>query len=192
MDLTIYRRIYPKLRLSWSLYQKFVHKDLMGVFDYLTDKQYERTGAILRGTDIHKKIELEGIKKVAGLEKLIDVSLDYKVEDKIVLEREKYQIVCQPDLYNEELVIDWKSGLTGGYEQQLQLYMWAIGEKCLTGYLVPVGENEKGVFVKRGVKQYARSKYASDWEYKFDTIAQEITGLIQKGFLERYLLENLL
>ena len=187
MDLTNYRRMYPKLRLSWSLYQKFMHKDIMGIFDYLTEKPRESSQVMSEGSRIHKRIELEGIGKVAGLEKLIDVSAPYQVESKIVLERDKYQIVCQPDLYNAELVLDWKTGITSGYEQQLQLYMWAIGAKCLNGYLVPIREKDGIVVVKRGIKQYQRSKWAQDWEYKFEDMANDIQTMLRGGFLEKYL-----
>lgn len=184
MDLKKYRHIYPKLRLSWSLYQKFARKDIIGIFDYLTDKKRETNEACSEGTRIHTKIELEGIKNIRGIEKLIDISQDYFLESKVILERKDYLIVCKPDLYNDEVVIDWKTGGTNGYEQQLQLYMWAID--CKIGYLVPIGERE-GLYVKRGVKEYRRSRYAGDWEYKFEDMANDIQTWIKNGQLDRYL-----
>ena len=187
MDITDYPRLYPKLRLSWSLYQRFIRKDIRGIFDYLTGNYGERSDACNRGYQIHSRIELEGIKNVQGLEKLIDMSLDYKIEGKVILERNEYLIVCKPDLYCEEFVIDWKTGCTTGYEQQLQLYMWAIGKKCLDGFIVPIGEEDQELYVKRGIKQYKRSRYAEDWEYRFSDMANDIETWIKKGLLNKYL-----
>ena len=187
MDLTQYKRLYPKFRLSWSLYQKYVRKDIMGCLNYLLSMPDFQPNAE-RGHRIHEKIELEGFKNVRGIEDLIDMSKDYKIESKVELERDKYIIVCKPDLYSEDFVLDWKTGHTNGYEQQLQLYMWAIGDSCRTGYIIPIDEDLEGkLTIRHGTRQYQRSKYAGDWEQRFDFLAGEVQSWINDGLLERHL-----
>lgn len=187
-----YKHLYPKLRLSWSLYQKFVQKDTIGIFNYLLDIEAPKSLAASEGSRIHKKIELEGIKNVLGLEKLIDVGKEYRIESKIVVERNDYLIVCQPDLYCEDFVIDWKTGGTSGYEGQLQLYMWAIGERCLNAYIVPIKEIDGKIVVQRGIKQYQRNeKTVNDWGYRFDDMANDINLWISKGKLQKYILQRI-
>lgn len=190
MNLEKYRRLYPKIRLSWSLYQKFMRKDMIGIFDYLTDKRREGeiSQAMAEGSRIHTRIQKEGIRDIVGIEKLLNTALEYKYETKITLEREGYQIICVPDLHLDHFVLDWKTGGTQGYEQQLQLYMWAIGDECQTGYLVPIKEQDGIIKVRRGIKEFKRSKYAPDWEDKFYDMNNDINKWIKEGQLEKYIL----
>jgi len=187
-----YRRLYPKLRLSWSLYKLWVKKDWRAVWDYLIGAHQQGNDDQVEGSRIHKWIEDHGWQSVDGIAKYLPHK-KYKQEKVIEIDKGDYIIVARPDLYNKYLVIDWKTGRSSGYEQQLQLYMWAIGEKCNTGMLAEIktsyakgemGGKIVGVNLIR-VKQYEKSKYASDWEYRFDEMYSDISNHLK--YLNRYL-----
>jgi hypothetical protein len=183
-----YRRIYPKIRSSWSLYKLWVKKDWLAVWQYLTDIKTAGTQKQVDGQIVHTWIEDNGWQSVDGIAKYL-TKKRYKQEKTIEIERESHIIVARPDLYDSSLVLDWKTGHSNGYEQQLQLYMWTIGDKCNKGLLAEIdsiweGESIKGVVLKR-VKEYERSKYASDWEYRLEEMANDIINHLK--YLNRYL-----
>ena len=183
-----YRRIYPKLRLSWSLYKAWVKKDWQEVWSYLTGQQQSKSEYQIKGTTVHKWIEDNGWKKINGISKYLKQK-SYKQEKIIEKERDHYIIVSRPDLYNNKVVVDWKTGKSSGYEQQLQLYMWVIGEKCVTGLLAEVKAKWKDEKIEEvdlyRVKQYEKSVYACDWEMRMDEMANDIELHIK--YLDRYI-----
>ena len=99
-------------------------------------------------------------------------------EQKIEKEYDTYKIVCIPDCYGDGIVIDWKTGGTSGYEKQLQLYMWALGEEYRKGYIVGVKASitkgvMDGVWATK-VMSFQRSDKANDWDYIFSDMANDI------------------
>lgn len=181
-----YRRIYPKIRSSWTLYKLWVRKDWIAIWQYLTETKLIGTKKQVDGQTIHIWIEDNGWQSVNGIARYLP-SKNYKQEKVIEIERDNYIIVARPDLYNSKLVLDWKSGKSSGYEQQLQLYMWVIGEKCTRGLLAEIkkeGDPIKSVSLVR-VKEYERSKYASDWEYRLEEMINDILNHLK--YLNRYL-----
>ena len=60
MNFKEYRRIYPKLRLSWSLYKLWVSKDWIQVWNYLIGNEEVETEKQQLGSKVHDFIETTG------------------------------------------------------------------------------------------------------------------------------------
>ncbi len=95
------RRIYPKLRISWSLYKAWVRGDYLRVWQYLTETEHYKTAAMTKGKQTHEYIE--------------DKGLPNKVQ-KIISDKESW-------------IIDYKTGSLSGYEKQLNFYCWLVKNK---------------------------------------------------------------
>jgi hypothetical protein len=191
-NLKAFRRLYPKIRISWSLYKLWISNNWIGVWDYLTDAHIASTEAQDTGSEIHKRIADSGIKLVKGIEKYVVDSDTVLYEHKVILDRGQYEIVGQIDCVvpDSHLVIDWKSGKLNGYEKQLQFYMWLMGEDYTHGLLAKVLDKE-GVIKLGKTMMYERSKFCDDWEMMMDTIYQSICYQIEKGQLSKYLSQSL-
>ncbi len=197
MDFSKYknfRRIYPKLRLSWSLYLLYARNDWGGIWGYLTDQYKPATDKQNMGSMAHEWIKKKGYKKIIGIERIVPIIglVDVKrvsQEKKIIKELEDCSIVSVPDLNTKRVVVDWKTGKMTGYEQQMQLYMWMIGEQCEDAFLVgvkPILNDSKLESVQVGkVFQYKRNKDVDLWGERFITMAQDIKGNLRK--LDKYL-----
>jgi len=200
MDFSKYkkfRRIYPKLRLSWTLYLLYIRRDWVGIWNYLIGSYSPGTKSQNIGIETHEWIKKKGYKKILGIDRLLPIfelkeSTPVKQEKKIIKDYDYYSIVSIPDLYTEKIVVDWKSGKMNGYEQQMQLYMWMIGKDCENGFLVatkPIYKGDKLKTVQAGkVFQYRRSEKSDIWENVFETIAQDIINNL-KNF-DKYLAES--
>lgn len=200
MDFYKYKdfpRLYPKLRLSWSLYLLYTRNDWDGIWSYLTGIYRPATEKQNTGTLVHEWIKKRGYKSILGIERIVPVVGLEGVkrvfqERKLIKELEDCNIVSVPDLHTSKLVVDWKTGKMTGYEQQMQLYMWMIGEECKSAFLVqakPIVRNEKLIKVQAGkVFQYERAKDVHLWEERFVTMAQEIKGDLKKldKFISNY------
>ncbi|MEB3189037.1 MAG: hypothetical protein VKL42_01675 [Snowella sp.] len=191
-----YKRIFPEIRVSWSLYKLYAQKNWPEIWDYLIGAPQESTMQQSLGNLTHEWIEKNGWDAIQGLERLGLSSLK-GLEQEVKLEKrpaikngQRYVIVGKPDLFNDDLVIDWKSGKMTGYEQQLQLYMWMLGEKCKDGFIVkvePVLENGIIKEVRAGkIFQYARRKDSGTiWINRMETLASDIYRNLNQ--LDKYL-----
>ena len=120
-----YRRIYPYIRLSYSLYQK--RGNMNDVMNYLKGEIGFVNKYMIRGSELHEQKAITGIDK------------EYypKTNEKPILE-EKYtlnisediEIVIIPDVIYGNTVGDYKCGkLNRSYKHQLQFYAEILNKK---------------------------------------------------------------
>ncbi len=182
-------RLYPRLRLSWSLYLLYTRNNWDGIWAYLTGQQRAATDKQSMGTLVHEWIKDNGYRKILGVERILPViGLEKRKrvyqERKLTRELDDCDIVAVPDLNTKTLVVDWKTGKMTGYEQQMQLYMWMLGEECRDAFLVgisPILKDGKLRAVQAGrVFQYKRAPDVELWEDRFITMAQDIKRNIRK------------
>ncbi len=176
--------IYPKLRVSWTLFKLWITHDWVGIWEYLTMTGLRRQVAEL-GIKGHKYLQNNGVGEVEGIEKFIfEKELEY--EKKLHLERDGYVIVMKIDLLSKDTVYDYKFGGTGGYEQQLQSYMWGSNRNIAA--LLPIEWDGEGVMkMGKGVKIYERSRYCDEWENRYYEMQNDINLAIKKGRLHKFL-----
>lgn len=183
-------RIYPKLRLSPSLYKVWIKNDWAGVWAYLTRTERRSNKAMNTGRLGHSYMELN---PPAELVKIVGEG-EGSNEQKIVADRGAYYIVGQLDRLVNDYVIDYKFGGRNGYEDQLQLYMdLADKKRALLVQCAPIwdGPNVVGAKILH-VHEYRRNKKRIEYlRLAFDEMANTINYQINAGYLEDYIRANL-
>lgn len=201
-----YRRIYPKLRLSYSLFRVWLRANSSADYDYvwryLSEMPYISTEAQTRGKLIHKYIEGIDIQK-----QIHDIVRD------------------------QNYIVDYKSGSLSGYEKQLNYYAWLLKKAnfnelgyfkekkievdcgnfiasgipdllCLhdgtatNGLLVGVkskvdaNNNIIGVEISKTMDYELNQKWIEDWEFYLDELNNDLTLKIQEGEFDDWLIAN--
>ena len=113
-----YRRIYPKLRLSWSM---FGNKKMTNRFDYLLGRNKFTNEATERGQKIHVEMEM------LGLDEAVFENVKYeRLEEKFELQlTDRITFVFIPDVITGDIIADYKTGKSissSTYVKQLRYY----------------------------------------------------------------------
>lgn len=132
----MFRRLYPKIRLSWSVVNKYLRGDIQGIKDYIIEKDFSNE-AMHRGKLLHEALEMWMPKLELKLGK--DPIQEYRFE----LETPQYIFTGVIDYMDSKVLVDWKTGSINGYAKQLNLYNWALkelGHKDREMYIVKVND----------------------------------------------------
>lgn len=204
-----FRRIYPKPRLSYSLWRYWIKNDWVNVWAYLCDFGGPGNPKQQTGKRVHECIEKNGapkelIKKIPSLE--YEVVRD--IETKLEIEAKDYFVVGKPDefflyrthgaKFNDLVIIDYKHGAVKGYEKQLNLYAWLIQQTfrsefaSMTGYIIEIKSKwNNGEIAELSIgrtKQYQlQQKWMNEWELIFEEMVQSILLSIEMGYLDKFL-----
>lgn len=195
-----YKRIFPKLKLSYTLYKLWLRKDYSAIWNYLTGlgEAYTST-AMDNGKDVHKYLEEHSI--LPAVRELIGKTKKYKKEWKIEKEMDLYKLVGILDLSTPKIIIDYKSGKSqSGYDRQLSFYAYltflATGKIPEHGAIVYVeGYKDDNldiveVEVIKTSMYEINEKKVFEWEEVLYEIYNEINYEIKKGSLDKFLKLN--
>jgi len=125
-----FRRLYPRLRFSWSLFYKYLRNDWLGIWQYLTNTEVAPTKAMVKGKFIHEILEKLPMEKTIQEYLAIEV-LDFVKEGKLELDVDHViptTLVGILDLVvrtkTGDLIVDYKTGKTplNSYRKQLLFY----------------------------------------------------------------------
>lgn len=169
-----YRRLYPKPKLSWTVYKAYLNNDWTYVFDYLLGKELPITGPQQRGIDIHKDIEVNGLATTKNLSKIPSLEKG-KFEEVVHKYYEPFYIIGKIDCLLDDCLLDWKTGGMSGYEAQLQLYMYLCKRKM--GYLVSVNDARE---VGRVYQYEAWEDGELYWDNRFEQMYLDIEQRIDE------------
>lgn len=205
-----YRRVYPVLRISYSLYKYWIVNNWYEVWNYLAGFQYYKSAPMTLGSEVHEWIEKNGVPEwldsmVDGEEVLIEdklvLGIDIENPNKKLTDFEKkldYAISGIPDVRTNNYIVDWKVGGISGYEKQLNLYSWLAKklygvDKCNRNIVIGIEPifDEKGQIKtvrKRKTHEYeVNDKWLNEWEYVFDEMANSIKKGIAEGEFDDFI-----
>jgi hypothetical protein len=169
--------MYPKPKLSWTVYKAYLNNDWAYIFDYLLGKDLPISEAQQRGIKIHKEIEERGLADCPSLSKLPNISTG-RYEEVVLKEFPTHFIVGKIDCLTNTDVLDWKTGGMSGYEAQLQLYMY-LAEKN-NAYLVSVNDERE---VGRVYQYRAWRDIEEYWSVRFDQFVLDIDSHLEEMFM---------
>ena len=190
LDVKKYRRLHPKIRLSYSLYYNYVRKDWQGIWDYLLGIKRPVSAAAKKGIKEHEEMTFKAIsKKLLSIEEKFfgnkTDGKDYLKEEKFVLDHpharngffgqpeRPYEIVMIADLLTDNMIVDYKTGKLSGYEQQLNAYGYILSELGYPrqyGLLAHITNGE----IDR--TQLYKLTNLDHWGNVFETMYQDIMG----------------
>lgn len=134
------RRLYPKPKLSWTVYKAYLNHDWLYVFDYLLGNDLPISEPQQKGIDIHRDIEVKGLAETSNLSKLPPLT-GAEYEKVVLKDYPDFYIIGKVDCLTDSCLLDWKTGGMSGYEAQLQLYMYLTKKDM--GYLVSVNQDRE-------------------------------------------------
>ena len=199
MDLSKYknfRRIYPKLRLSKTLYYSWIGNDWVGVWDYLTDSRSRRDEALEIGILTHQFLQYETPQSI------VDMIGSSTPEQKLEVETDRYIAVGIPDRANDDWVVEYKTitGPSGGqaasaYVKELNCYGWLKSQSGsypkfgLVAKILPivVDGKIKSVSVASTSIFDLNKQRMDEWELIFDAMSDSIYAAIESGKLADYI-----
>jgi hypothetical protein len=161
------RRLFPKIRLSWSAYRSWKKGDIDSLKNYYLEVKEEPNEYMIRGSRIHKQMEFLGIPEEV---KKLSKSEKFETEKYFEIEVGESLLVGYIDVLGEDIIVDYKTGGMSGYTDQMNLYNWAMGGKREM-YLVKIGDDLK-------VKKIQKTKLKKvDWENELKKMSQDINNL---------------
>jgi len=198
-----YRRIYPEIRMSYSLYKLWISAGRSAdgwakVWAYLTEQRTETTGPQLLGKETHEFLEKQGPPKEV-LEVIGDkhIELERKIEVPVsVAKGLESKIVSVLDVVNDDWVVDYKSGVWRGYEDQIRLYSTVcelaglpVPNHGMLVQVIPVQDN--GQVIAAVVNRMSVYEITDEdrewWKIRLDTMSQNLLYNIEQGELDKYL-----
>lgn len=193
MDIKKYRRLYPKVRLSWTAYHLWESGRWEQLKAYLLEQEEFKSGAMLRGSELHKLAEhIDFMPLPPGVEKPTKTYSEFKLE----LDRPGGTIVSVIDklaFYEDEpaFILDYKAGkLYPYYKKQIQFYLTTLslhlGQQINQGYLVPITyETDERVSISvNGDMQFVYFTKHQDFMKKIDKALYDILFKIDEGWLD--------
>jgi len=196
-----YRRLYPRIRLSWSLYKNWARGDYINVWKYLLGMETVKSDALQKGKVVHQYIEETNIpSKVKYILGDSFINNDISQEKKIEVNMNGYVVVGVIDLLISDYVVDWKTGSLNGYASQLKLYSWlvkkALGRKINHGLLVQIipewntenwSEESKVKSIEVGrTSLYVINQELDVWGIRFEAMYDDILFNINEGYLDDF------
>lgn len=139
MDKTKFRRIFPKLRISYTLLSMFranpgIITNPETVAKYLLGVQVGKTNEMQWGTYVHEFMESsppKGLQYLIGVDTLKDKK--YEVEKKLAYPLSKEtDLVGVLDLLTEDCFVDYKTGHTPPDNSQLEFYYMLLQKNNLS------------------------------------------------------------
>ena len=194
----MFRRIDPKIRVSYSLYKNWASNNWGEIWAYLTETSHFKGEAVIKGKQVHEWLEKHGMPK--GLKEITDKIEGYKI-------------------------IDYKTGNLNGYVDQVNSYGWlvkmlrpdketrelklevefedfiAVGVidhfipseskkgTAILAQVQPIIENGeiKEVIVTKTMAYQIVPSWLKDWELIYDEVANSVKYQIHQGKLDDYL-----
>ena len=121
-----YRRLFPSIRLSWTLINLIEKNDWNQVWGYLLGEKGFTNKYMVKGKEKHEEKEILGLTK-SERQKYFDDDDNIQSEIKHVLYLTPYiSITIITDVMSDHVIADYKNGnLYSYYKDQLRLY-WAV------------------------------------------------------------------
>jgi hypothetical protein len=193
-----YRRLYPKIRIAYTLYTAYVRKDWDAVAAYLTEMGMFRSDAMETGIVVHDFLEQNEVqpKILRTINRWSEKREPVYKEIKIELDQDNYMLVAKPDLLIGEFIVEYKTGTTKleYYKRQLEFYKYVLAKSGMTDYnmgliarIEPVfkrGELRKTIITEKKVYQLPD---VSRWDDVCYELFNYILTKIDEGSLDRYI-----
>ncbi len=191
-----YRRLYPRLRFSWSTLRYYLANDWYGLWAYLTDNEPTPSRKMRRGKVVHEALELSNVGQQMG--ELLGLNVtDVKREGKIELKVDFYYPVTLVGVLDvlltlkngTHVIMDYKTGSTAlaSYAKQLRFYAIVSEQK---GY-----KPKLGVLLKFDNNMDVKDLYFEEFttqrlKHLEDIVYQALTDIqinIEAGHLDSFI-----
>lgn len=193
-----FRRLYPRLRFSWTTFYKYLRNDWLGMWDYLTNNEQTPTFKMRRGKEIHEILENLPMEKTIADYLAVEVK-DFKKEGKLELKVEHVipttlvgvlDLVVRTD--HGDIIVDYKTGSSSlsGYKKQLMFYSIVAERKNYNptfGMLLKIDDKFE---IKDMMFIEFTKRLMHNFEEEIYTAINEIALRITEGALDNYISSN--
>lgn len=206
-----FRRIYPQIRLSNSLYSNYAKHDWDSVFAYLAGISTPETEPMIRGKRIHSQLEMIGPDKEIFIGAIgqpiqeafyeLHVTDFHEISGEII---KSYIVSAKLDVLWNPYVADYKTGKTmGAVDDQMRLYAYIINNiqypiftgnygkltqvqplNIQKGLALQVDDNLD--IIKKQLVFFEQEKVAL-WEDKLDAMFNEIIQQFRDGYFDNFI-----
>lgn len=193
-----YRRLYPKIRIAYTLYTAYVRKDWDSIAAYLTETGIYQSDAMRLGITVHDFMEQQEVmpKIMRTVNRWSDKREPVYKEIKIELDQENFMLVAKPDLLVGEFIVEYKTGNTKleNYKRQLEFYKYVLAKSGMADYnmglitrLEPVFRGDELRKVHIIEKKVYQLPEVSKWDDVCYELFNYILSKIDEGALDRYI-----